>query len=179
MLGRLKDDSNATVAGLTETVRDIKPSADIVSSSARVIGDSVEKTNAGTRLVGNAGETMAEIVTAVKGVTDIMAVIAAASLQQGSGIGQVNEAVSQMDKSTQQNAALVEQIAASAKASARGACARARHGGRCVYDGRLVKRGETPRPTHGATAVPKTGNGGPPARARERRRCAQVAQIRR
>jgi hypothetical protein len=59
---------------------------------------------------------MAEIVESVKRVTDIMSAIAAASLQQGSGIGQVNEAVSQMDKVTQQNAALVEEIAASAMA---------------------------------------------------------------
>jgi methyl-accepting chemotaxis protein len=82
----------------------------------QLIGASVENTSAGTRLVGQAGETMAEIVESVKRVTDIMSAIAAASLQQGSGIGQVNEAVAQMDKVTQQNAALVEEIAASAEA---------------------------------------------------------------
>jgi methyl-accepting chemotaxis protein len=58
---------------------------------------------------------MAEIVAAVKSVTDIMAAIAGASQQQSSGIDQVNEAVTQMDSVTQQNAALVEEIAASAE----------------------------------------------------------------
>jgi methyl-accepting chemotaxis protein len=79
-----------------------------------LIGASVDNTSAGTRLVGQAGDTMAEIVDSVKRVTEIMTSIAAASLEQGSGIGQVNEAVAQMDKVTQQNAALVEEIAASA-----------------------------------------------------------------
>jgi methyl-accepting chemotaxis protein len=81
----------------------------------QLIGASVENTSAGTRLVGQAGETMAEIVDSVKRVTDIMSAIAAASVEQGSGIGQVNDAVTQMDQVTQQNSALVEEIAASAQ----------------------------------------------------------------
>jgi methyl-accepting chemotaxis protein len=80
----------------------------------QLIGASVENTSAGTRLVGQAGETMAEIVDSVKRVTEIMSAIASASVEQGSGIGQVNEAVAQMDQVTQQNSALVEEIAASA-----------------------------------------------------------------
>jgi methyl-accepting chemotaxis protein len=57
---------------------------------------------------------MSEIVESVKRVTEIMTAIASASAEQGSGIGQVNDAVAQMDKVTQQNSALVEEIAASA-----------------------------------------------------------------
>jgi uncharacterized phage infection (PIP) family protein YhgE len=76
-----------------------------------LITDSVDKVEDGTRLVGEAGKTMDEIVSSVKRVTDIMAEIAAASQEQSSGIEQVNQAVTQMDGATQQNAALVEQVA--------------------------------------------------------------------
>jgi methyl-accepting chemotaxis protein len=79
-----------------------------------LIGDSVEKVEAGSKLVQDAGSTMEEVVRAVKRVTDIMAEIAAASIEQSGGIEQVNQAVSQMDKVTQQNAALVEEAAAAA-----------------------------------------------------------------
>jgi methyl-accepting chemotaxis protein len=104
----------AVVAGEVRTLA--QRSAAAAKEIKALIGDSVEKTNNGTRLVGQAGETMAEIVESVKRVTDIMSAIAAASLEQGSGIGQVNEAITQMDTVTQQNAALVEEIAASALA---------------------------------------------------------------
>ena len=80
-----------------------------------LIGDSVEKVGAGTRLVEQAGKTMNEIVTSVKRVTDIMAEITAASEEQSSGIEQVNQAITQMDEVTQQNAALVEQASAAAR----------------------------------------------------------------
>ncbi|HZR04117.1 MAG TPA: methyl-accepting chemotaxis protein [Burkholderiales bacterium] len=80
-----------------------------------LISDSVEKVANGSKLVEQAGRTMEEIVTAVKRVTDIMSEISAASLEQTSGIEQVNRAVSQMDETTQQNAALVEQAAAAAE----------------------------------------------------------------
>ena len=80
-----------------------------------LIGDSVEKVENGTKLVGQAGSTMEEIVTSIKRVTDIMAEISAASLEQSSGIEQVNKAVTQMDEATQQNAALVEEAAAAAE----------------------------------------------------------------
>jgi len=80
-----------------------------------LIGDSVEKVEDGSKLVGEAGRTMAEIVNSVKQVTEIMAEIAAASAEQSSGIEQVNQAVNQMDEVTQQNAALVEQAAAAAE----------------------------------------------------------------
>jgi methyl-accepting chemotaxis protein len=81
-----------------------------------LIGDSVEKVAAGSALVGEAGHTMEEIVASVKRVTDIMGEITAASQEQTSGIEQINQAVSQMDQATQQNAALVEEASAASQA---------------------------------------------------------------
>ncbi len=80
-----------------------------------LIGDSVEKVENGTKLVEQAGQTMDEIVTSIKRVTDIMAEISAASGEQSAGIEQVNLAITQMDEVTQQNAALVEEAAAAAE----------------------------------------------------------------
>ncbi len=80
-----------------------------------LIGDSVDKVEAGSRQVDQAGATMNEIVQAVKRVTDIMYEISAASNEQSAGIEQVNQAIIQMDEVTQQNAALVEQAAAAAE----------------------------------------------------------------
>ncbi|SEP79626.1 methyl-accepting chemotaxis protein [Solimonas aquatica] len=81
-----------------------------------LIGDSVQKVGAGSKLVEQAGRTMEEIVASVKRVTDIMAEISAASQEQSAGIEQVNKAITQMDEVTQQNAALVEEASASAHA---------------------------------------------------------------
>jgi methyl-accepting chemotaxis protein len=79
-----------------------------------LIGDSVEKVDAGGKLVDQAGATMTEIVQSITRVTDIMSEIAAASLEQTAGIEQINMAIAQMDEVTQQNAALVEEAAAAA-----------------------------------------------------------------
>jgi methyl-accepting chemotaxis protein len=79
-----------------------------------LIGDSVQKVDNGTRLVDQAGETMAEVVGSIRRVTDIMAEITSASQEQTGGIEQVNQAIGQMDQVTQQNAALVEEAAAAA-----------------------------------------------------------------
>jgi methyl-accepting chemotaxis protein-1 (serine sensor receptor) len=79
-----------------------------------LIGDSVEKVDAGAKLVDQAGVTMTEVVDSIKRVTDIMSEITAASQEQSAGIEQVNQAISQMDQVTQQNAALVEEAAAAA-----------------------------------------------------------------
>jgi methyl-accepting chemotaxis protein len=79
-----------------------------------LIGNSVEKVEMGTKLVDQAGITMNAVVDSIKRVTDIMAEIAAASQEQGTGIEQVNQAIGQMDQVTQQNAALVEEAAAAA-----------------------------------------------------------------
>ncbi|HZW21531.1 methyl-accepting chemotaxis protein [Noviherbaspirillum sp.] len=81
-----------------------------------LISDSVEKVGIGARLVDQAGTTMDEVVTSVRHVTDIISEIAAASNEQTAGIEQVNQAITQMDNVTQQNAALVEQAAAAASA---------------------------------------------------------------
>ena len=80
-----------------------------------LIGDSVKKVEAGTRLVDQAGATMQDVVDSIGRVTDIMRGIAAASQQQSNGIAQVNQAIGQMDAATQQNAALVEQAAAATR----------------------------------------------------------------
>jgi len=80
-----------------------------------LIGDSVEQVEDGSKLVIQAGHTMEEIVGSIHRVTAIMTEIAAASVEQTSGIEQVNQAISQMDDVTQQNAALVEQAAAAAE----------------------------------------------------------------
>ncbi len=79
-----------------------------------LIDDSVEKVGIGSRLVDQAGSTMGEIVASVRRVTDIMGEITAASQEQTAGIDQINQAISQMDQVTQQNAALVEEAAAAA-----------------------------------------------------------------
>ena len=81
-----------------------------------LIEDSVERVDEGSQLVQQAGTTMGEIVTAVQRVTDIMAEISAASQEQSAGIEQVNQTVMQMDETTQQNAALVEEATAAARA---------------------------------------------------------------
>ena len=80
-----------------------------------LIEDSVGKVQDGSRLVEEAGRTTQDIVTSINRVTDIMGDISAASLEQSSGIEQVNTAITQMDDVTQQNAALVEQAAAAAE----------------------------------------------------------------
>ena len=81
-----------------------------------LIQDSVAKVDEGSKLVDESGRTLEEIVGAVKKVTDIVAEIAAASREQSSGIEQVNRAVMQMDQTTQQNAALVEEASAASQA---------------------------------------------------------------
>ncbi|WP_373988827.1 methyl-accepting chemotaxis protein [Duganella sp. BuS-21] len=80
-----------------------------------LISDSVEKVEAGSALVNQAGDTMGEIVTSITRVTDIMSEITSASVEQSAGIEQVNTAIVQMDQVTQQNAALVEEAAAAAE----------------------------------------------------------------
>ncbi|MRV71864.1 HAMP domain-containing protein [Duganella sp. FT92W] len=80
-----------------------------------LIGDSVDKVDAGSRLVDEAGQTMGLIVTSIKQVADIMGEITAATQEQSNGIEEVNQAITQMDEMTQQNAALVEEAAAAAE----------------------------------------------------------------
>jgi methyl-accepting chemotaxis protein len=79
-----------------------------------LIDDSVGKVETGSQQVAEAGKTMVEIVASVKRVTDIMGEIASASQEQTSGIEQINQAITQMDRVTQENASLVEESAAAA-----------------------------------------------------------------
>ncbi len=97
-------------------VRNLAQRSAVAAKEIKVlITDSAEKVEAGSKLVGNAGKTMDEIVTSIKRVTDIMAEISAASSEQNSGIQQVNNAITMIDETTQQNAALVEQASAAAR----------------------------------------------------------------
>ncbi|AKO02648.1 methyl-accepting chemotaxis protein [Xanthomonas oryzae pv. oryzicola] len=80
-----------------------------------LIDDSVQRVTDGSVLVHSAGTTMGEIVASVQRVTDIMGEISAASQEQSAGIEQVNQTVTQMDETTQQNAALVEEATAAAR----------------------------------------------------------------
>ncbi|MBO7777494.1 methyl-accepting chemotaxis protein [Burkholderia pseudomallei] len=102
----------AVVAGEVRSLA--QRSATAAKEIKQLIDASVERVNNGSALVGQAGETMTEILQAVRRVTDIMGEIAAASEEQSSGISQAGRAVTQMDEMTQQNAALVEEAAAAA-----------------------------------------------------------------
>ena len=89
-------------------------SADAAKEIKSLINASVERVEHGTALVDQAGVTMTEVVTSIQRVTDIMGEISAASNEQSLGVAQVGQAVTQMDQATQQNAALVEEMAAAA-----------------------------------------------------------------
>ncbi|EED0864582.1 methyl-accepting chemotaxis protein [Escherichia coli] len=104
----------AVVAGEVRNLA--QRSAQAAREIKSLIEDSVGKVDVGSTLVESAGETMAEIVSAVTRVTDIMGEIASASDEQSRGIEQVGLAVAEMDRVTQQNAALVEESAAAAAA---------------------------------------------------------------
>jgi methyl-accepting chemotaxis protein len=103
----------AVVAGEVRTLA--QRSAAAAKEIKALIGDSVEKVEAGSKLVDQAGSTMSEVVTSIQRVADIMGEISAASQEQTDGIEQVNQAVTQMDTVTQQNASLVEEAAAASE----------------------------------------------------------------
>ena len=109
--------SFAVVAGEVRLLA--QRSADAARQIKQLIETSVETVNAGTRQVGEAGATMRRIVGSVEQVTAITASISAASQQQSMGIDQVGRTLLQMDGSTQQNAAMVEEASASAQAMQR------------------------------------------------------------
>ncbi len=89
-------------------------SAQAAKEIKTLIGQSVEKVGDGSRLVDEAGKSMNEIVAQVRRVSDLIGEISAASSEQSTGIGQIGDAVAQLDQVTQQNAALVEESAAAA-----------------------------------------------------------------
>ena len=91
-------------------------SAEAAKEIKTLINLSVETVESGSRQVEQAGQTMGEIVSSVQRVTDLIGEITASSTEQREGIGQVNQAVSNLDQMTQQNAALVEESAAAASA---------------------------------------------------------------
>jgi len=89
-------------------------SAEAAKEIKNLITDSVQRVEQGSVQVDQAGATMNEVVTAIRRVTDIMAEISAASTEQSQGVSQIGEAITNMDQTTQQNAALVEEMAAAA-----------------------------------------------------------------
>ncbi len=89
-------------------------SAEAAKEIKALIGASVGRVEVGATQVHQAGQTMTEVVQAIQRVTDIMGEISAASAEQSAGVGQIGEAITQMDQVTQQNAALVEEMAAAA-----------------------------------------------------------------
>jgi methyl-accepting chemotaxis protein len=103
----------AVVAGEVRNLA--QRSAQAAREIKSLIGESVAKVENGSKLVNDAGQTMSDIVTQVKRVTDLIGEITSSTLEQSSGITQVNQAVTQLDQMTQQNAALVEQSAAAAQ----------------------------------------------------------------
>jgi methyl-accepting chemotaxis protein len=90
-------------------------SADAAKQIRQLIAASAKRVDAGSQYVAEAGAAMHDIVTQVERVSDLIQVISHASVEQSEGIGQVNQAVGLLDRSTQQNAALVEQSAAAAE----------------------------------------------------------------
>ena len=106
--------------GFTVVASEVRTLAQRSANAAKeikaLIETSVDKVADGSALVNQAGATMGEIVASVRRVTDIMAGISAASQEQSAGIEQVNQAIVQMDETTQQNAALVEEATAAARA---------------------------------------------------------------
>ncbi len=103
----------AVVAGEVRNLA--QRSAEAAKEIKNLIGASVDRVEAGSKLVADAGQTMSEIVGSVQRVSDIIGEITAAAGEQSDGIGQVNVAVTQLDQMTQQNAALVEESAAAAE----------------------------------------------------------------
>jgi methyl-accepting chemotaxis protein len=103
----------AVVAGEVRTLA--QRSATAAREIKDLIGDSMTRVDAGSRLVEEAGNTINEVVRSVQRVTDIVSEISSASEEQSTGIEQVNQAIVQMDQVTQQNAALVEEASAAAQ----------------------------------------------------------------
>jgi len=94
-------------------------SAEAAKEIKGLINASVTKVDTGSRLVGEAGASMQDIVTQVKRVADLIEEISSTAMEQTTGIDQINQAIAQLDSVTQQNAALVEEAAAAADSMSR------------------------------------------------------------
>jgi methyl-accepting chemotaxis protein len=103
----------AVVAGEVRSLA--QRSAQAAREIKGLIGESVDKVESGSRLVATAGATMNDVVQQVKRVSDLIGEITSASIEQSTGIGQIGDAVNQLDQVTQQNAALVEESAAASE----------------------------------------------------------------
>jgi len=105
--------------GFAVVANEVRSLAQRSASAAKeikiLIGSSVSKVDAGSKLVEQAGVTIHEVVESVKRVTNIVSEISAASQEQGAGIEEINRAIAQMDVVTQKNAALVEEAATSSQ----------------------------------------------------------------
>jgi len=138
-------------------------SAGAAKEIKELIGDSVSQVEAGSKLVGEAGATMTEVVDSVKRVTAIMGEISAASVEQSAGIEQVNRAITEMDGVTQQNAALVEQAAAASEALREQADALAQVVGVFKLDAGAAAPRKAPPPARAkialASSAPVAGSG--------------------
>jgi len=128
----------AVVAGEVRSLA--QRSAEAAKEIKALIGASVDRVEAGSRLVGDAGATMDDLVSRVRKVADLIAEISAATGEQTTGIGQVSNAVSQLDQVTQQNAALVEESAAATDSLSRQAA-------------KLVEAVQVFKLTHGGVAA--------------------------
>jgi len=103
-------------AVVASEVRNLAQRSSAAAKEIKVlIDDSVAQVDTGSALVAQAGSTMDEVVNSVKRVTDIVGEISSATQEQSAGLGEINQAIAQMDETTQQNAALVEQAAAAAQ----------------------------------------------------------------
>jgi methyl-accepting chemotaxis protein len=103
----------AVVAGEVRTLA--QRSAEAAKEIKQLITSSVEQVESGSSLVGNAGDTIGEVVNQVRRVTDLVGQISVSSSEQHNGIDQINTAIGLLDQATQQNAALVEETAAAAE----------------------------------------------------------------
>jgi len=138
-------------------------SANAAKDIKALISDSVQKIESGNGLVGKSGQTMQEIVTAIRRVNDIMAEIASASSEQAQGIQEISQAVTRMDDMTQQNAALVEEAAAAAESMRTQADQLTRQVGTFKLSGeQQLQRRETPVMTPRLASQPKVKSKAPP-----------------
>ncbi len=165
----------AVVAGEVRNLA--QRSAQAAKEIKGLIGASVDRVEAGSKLVADAGNTMSEIVGSVQRVSDIIGEITAAAGEQSDGIGQVNTAVAQLDQMTQQNAALVEESAAAAeslKDQAKRLAELISHfrtgdaagGAPSMAPTRTAAPVTTPKPVRASTAAPRAASPSPAPAAR-------------